>query len=226
VVCNTAVTLGVPWALVFGWLAIEGPGHGIPAHFGWWYLAYFLGFCAFVSWAVWVRRMIGLSRGEGIQQTEAGYSWAAWYLPLPPWFTELFFVPLVVGAAGWAIWISVSMCLGGFLIAAALSLAIMGLWEVRRRIAAIGAVSDGMIQGQTAAWRVERQEKRVQEHAGGASGKPEFAEMASGAMPPPDMVSMRPGSDALSPDRMVWLRPKGRAPRRDGEDKSYATSGE
>jgi hypothetical protein len=82
---------------------------------------------------LWARRWIGVWRSEAIHGAELGHSWLAPLLPVPPAVTETVIVPLLVTLIGYGLIKTVSVALGFWLMLCGISLALLSLWEYRRR---------------------------------------------------------------------------------------------
>jgi hypothetical protein len=178
------------WWFIYGYM--EWP---LPGNVGHYWLVGSLVLCVPASAAVWVRRWIGIHRGEEIHQMEAGYSWLAWYTPLPPWLTEVVLVPAIFTSAGWLFYVGPSRDLGAWLALSGASFLLLGLAELRHRISVAASISDQLIQGQSAGESIDIHAAKASNVSGQARGAhtPQFAEAASGPASPPTGFVERPG---------------------------------
>jgi hypothetical protein len=178
------------WWFIYGYMAWPLPGN-----IGHTWLVGSLALCVAASVAVWVRRWIGIHRGEEIHQMEAGYSWLAWSTPLPPWLTEVVLVPAIFASAGWLFYIGPSRDLGAWLVLSGASFLLLGLAELRHRISVAASISDQLIQGQSAGESIDIHVAKAGNASGQARGAhaAQFAEAASGPASPPSGFVERPG---------------------------------
>ena len=236
---NAIVVAGGLYLLTpFAWLFFGGlmDWHSLPGNIGHEWLAGFLALCVVASCFIWVKRMFGIQRGEEIHQMEAGYSWLAWYMPLPPWFTELAFVPAIFMGAGWFFYTGPSRDLGGWLAVCGVSFLWLGLVELRHRVAVAGSISDQLIQGQSAGQSVDMHVAKASSprNQTARAHAPQFAEAASGPAAAPDGFMERPGRGGglfvfrFGKSRTRIARPAAAPPktgRWDPEPRNYAEPG-
>jgi hypothetical protein len=147
-----------------------------------WFVAFAASSCI-LSCIIFVKRARGQHRGEGIHSAEGGYSFVTLYTKLPIPLCELVIVPLGLAGVGYLIAHTVSFELGGWLMfACAPSYLILAIWEYRRRLSQIRAVSDDVLRAGVFGSNLHRPRAPA---PGFASGGEEYdlAELGGAPMP-------------------------------------------
>lgn len=111
------------------------------------------------------RRWRGQGRSEDIHTAEAGYSFLARMLPLPPALTEILVLPALIALLGSELWDDGDPELGGWLMIAGASLCLMGLWEFRRRWSQHRALTDDVLRAESYGERMQARERRARRSA-------------------------------------------------------------
>jgi hypothetical protein len=168
------------WPLVIEFLYVGITAARLPENIGHRYLIAFAALYAVLSLLIFARRLIGQRMRENVHTWSAGHSWLSRHTRLPVVLCETLIMPALVGALGWSVLKTFSLELGGFLVAGALSLALMGWWEHVRWWATQRAGRDDEIRARTYEDRINPQGPASR--GGGSSGadEPEFADLAGG----------------------------------------------
>ena len=125
----------------------ENMGHGYLVDFA---LAYLV-----ADIVIFGRRWMGQRKGEKLHSAEAGYSWLAWYTPLPVALCELVAAPGALLLIGEVFHRTVSIELGWWFRFAGASLFLMGWWEHRRIWSQHRATTDDLVRAKAFDARVD-----------------------------------------------------------------------
>ena len=154
------------------WFLMSLMNHAPPANEGPEYFDAFIAGTFLVTLLRFGRRAAGQHKGEEIHTAEAGYSAVTWLLRFPMQSAEQLVVPGLIGWGGWEIAETVSVDLGYWLMACAVSYLILANWEVRNVAARKRAPVDDKIRAQAFSNQFdEHEEKAARSNRRKAKGK-------------------------------------------------------